>query len=187
MHQVLAYSIGVITSSVDKVDLRPALREFPELKGDYSKILRPTGAVDLLLGIRDARLHPYLANPSKHCRGDLRLLTSKFGSGYLLDGSHSDIKVEPLHVSPGATERSRGSFTFVTRRGFKRRPKVSHGISQVDTSGLLEGKELANSEAEPNPLYKPSSKSMRKAKALEKAAKRADAKKESPEQARVAA
>ena len=125
-HKVLAYSIGTITSSVDEVDLRPALEEFPELNGDYSKISRPTGSVDLLLGIRDARLHPYLANPDEHCRGDLRLLTSKFGSGYLLDGSHSRIKVEPLQLSSGATERSRGNFTFVKQRGFKRRPRTSH-------------------------------------------------------------
>ena len=95
--------------------------------------------------------------------------------------------MEPLQLSSGATERSRGKFTFVKRRGFKRGPKVSHGVSRVDTSGRLEGKELANSEAEPNPNYKPSGKSMRKAKAMEKAAKREVAKKESPEQAREAA
>ena len=51
-HKVLAYSIGSITSPVGKVDLRLALEEFPELNGDYSKISRPTGSVDLLLGIR---------------------------------------------------------------------------------------------------------------------------------------
>ena len=33
-HKVLAYSIGTITSPIEDVDLRPALKEFPELKGD---------------------------------------------------------------------------------------------------------------------------------------------------------
>ena len=94
-HKILAYSIGTITSPVEDVDLRPALKEFPDLKGDYSKIFRPTGDVDLLIGINDAHLHPYLAKPGKHCRGKLRLLTSRFGTGYLLDGSHPEIKVEP--------------------------------------------------------------------------------------------
>merc|ERR1711867_82993 len=123
-HKDLAYSIGTIMSPVEVVDVRPALKEFPELKGDYSKIFRPTGDVDLLIGINNAHLHPYLANPGKHCRGKLRLLTSRFGTGYLLDGSHPGIKVEPYYFSPGATERSRGRFMFVKRRGFKRRPKV---------------------------------------------------------------
>ena len=35
VHEVLAYSIGIITSPTEDADLRPALREFPELRGDY--------------------------------------------------------------------------------------------------------------------------------------------------------
>ena len=128
IQEVLAYSIGIITSPTEDADLRPALREFPELRGDYWKIRRPTGDVDLLIGIQDARLHPYLANPAEHCKGNLRLLTSMFGTGFLLDGSHPEIKVEPPHFSPGATERTRGSFTFVKQRGFKRRPRISHHL-----------------------------------------------------------
>ena len=86
VHEVMAFSIDTITSPMEDADLRPALKEFPELKGDYSKIMRPTGDVDLLIGINDAHLHPYLANPGKHCKGKLRLLASKFGTGYLLNG-----------------------------------------------------------------------------------------------------
>merc|ERR1711867_313349 len=69
--EVLAYSIEAITSTIEEVDLRPALREFPELRNDYRKIQRPTGNVDLLIGINDARLHPHLANPDDHCKGNL--------------------------------------------------------------------------------------------------------------------
>ena len=137
----MAYSIGIITSPTEDIDLGPALREFPELRNDYRKIMRPTGDVDLLIGIQDARLHPYLADPGKHCRGNLRLLTSMFGTGYLIDGTHPEIKVRPNHLSPGATERSRGTFTFVKRRGFKKRPKTSHRTSRVamvDTLGCEE-------------------------------------------------
>ena len=53
-------------------------------------------------------------------------MTSMFGTGYLLDGSHPEIKVEPHHFNPVATERTRGVFTFVKQRGFKRRPRTSH-------------------------------------------------------------
>ena len=70
-----------------------------------------------------------------------------FGSGYLLDGTHLQIKVEPLQVSPGAAERSRCNFTFVTRRGFKSSPKVCHGVSQVATSGSQEDEERAKERA----------------------------------------
>ena len=49
-----------------------------------------------------------------------------FGTGYLLDCSHPEIKVEPHHFNPVATERTRGVFTFVKQRGFKRRPRTSH-------------------------------------------------------------
>ena len=98
----MAFSIDNITSPTEDVDLRPALKEFPELKGDYIKIARPTGDVDLLIGINDAHLHPYLANPGKHCKGKLRLLTSRFGTGYFLDGSRPGIKVKPYYFSPDA-------------------------------------------------------------------------------------
>merc|ERR1712215_647441 len=75
VHKELAYSIGIITSPTEDVDLRPALREFPELRNDYRKIMRPTGDVNLLIGIQDARLHPYITDPVEHCKGNLRLLS----------------------------------------------------------------------------------------------------------------
>ena len=70
VHKVMAYSIGIITSPMEDVDLRPALKEFPELKKDYIKIARPTGDVDFLLGIQDAHLHPYLTNQASIARGN---------------------------------------------------------------------------------------------------------------------
>ena len=65
VHKVLAYSIETITIPRDYVDVRPALKVFPEVK-EFATILRPKGEVDLLLGIHDADLHPILANPKKH-------------------------------------------------------------------------------------------------------------------------
>ena len=69
VHKVMAYSIEIITAPTEDADLRPALKVFPEVK-DLYKILRPTGDVDLLLGIQDADLHPYLAKPINHCKGN---------------------------------------------------------------------------------------------------------------------
>ena len=102
------------------------------------------GDVDLLLGIQDADLHPYLAKPSKHCVGKLCLLTSRFGSGYLLDGSHPEIKVGANYLSPEAKEKSRG--TFITRKGIKKPPKVSHRTSRVTTFDFLECEEMGTGQ-----------------------------------------
>ena len=122
VHKVMAYSIEIIIAPTEEADLKPALEVFPEVK-DLYKILRPEGNVDLLLGIQDTKLHPYLKNPNKHCVGNLCLLTSRFGTGYLLDGSHPKIKVIANYLSPEAKEKTRAN--FITRKGSKP-PKVSH-------------------------------------------------------------
>ena len=62
-HIILAFAMDKITSPIEEVDLRPALDVFPELEGDYGKIRRPRGRVELLIGNNEARLHPYLSDP----------------------------------------------------------------------------------------------------------------------------
>ena len=121
VHRVLAYSIDTITAPTDYVDIQPALKVFPEVRS--CDIYRPKGEVDLLLGIHDADLHPVLANPNKHRVGKLHLLTSRFGSGYLLDGAHPDIKVIANSLNPATKEKTRA--TFISRKSCKP-PKVSH-------------------------------------------------------------
>ena len=63
VHKVLAYSIDTITAPTGYVNIRPALKVFPEV--NFHDILRPEGDVDLLLSIQDADLHPILAKPNK--------------------------------------------------------------------------------------------------------------------------
>ena len=70
-HTILAFSMREITKPIEEVDLRLALQVFPELEGDYSKIRRPQGKVELLIGTNEARLHPYLADPRRHLKGNL--------------------------------------------------------------------------------------------------------------------
>ena len=149
VHRVLAYSIDTITAPTDSVDIRPALKVFPEVQG--FEISRPKGDVDLLLGIQDANLHPFLANPNKHRVGKLCLLSSKFGTGYLLDGSHPNIKVIANYLNPAAKEKSRG--TFITRKGSKP-PKVSHRTARVTTVDFLECEELGTGQPQPCGTYK---------------------------------
>ena len=65
VQSVLAFSIDTITAPMDYVDVRPALKVFPDVDC-LATILRPVGEVDLLLGIHYSDLHPILANPDKH-------------------------------------------------------------------------------------------------------------------------
>ena len=99
--------------------------------------------MDLLLGIQDANLHPILANPNKHRVGKLRLLTSKFGSGYLLDGAHPDIKVFARSLNPATKEKTRA--TFISRKSCKP-PKVSHRTVQITAVNFLECEELGTGQ-----------------------------------------
>ena len=65
VHSVLAFSIDTITAPMDYVDVRPALKLFPDADC-LATILRPVGEVDLLLGIHYSDLHPVLTDPVKH-------------------------------------------------------------------------------------------------------------------------
>ena len=56
-------------------------------------------------------------------------MTSKFGMGYLIDGSHPDVKVGPRRSNPVATEGTRDAYEFKKQRGLKRRPRTSHHSS----------------------------------------------------------
>merc|ERR1711867_292140 len=141
VHKVLAYSIDTITAPTGYVDVRPTLKVFPEV--NFHDILRPEGNVDLLLGIQDADLHPILANPTKHRLGKLRLLTSKFGSGYLLDGAHPKIKEAAYGLNPAAKEKTRA--TFIMRKGSKP-PKVSHRTARITVVNFLECEELGTGQ-----------------------------------------
>ena len=97
VHAIIAFSMGAITLTIEEVDLRPALKVFPELGNDYRRIKRPLGKVDLHIGTNDVRLHPYLAERDRHLKRNLRLMTSIFGSGVIANGSHPDIKASPHH------------------------------------------------------------------------------------------
>merc|ERR1711867_138890 len=116
VHRVLAFSINTITTPMDYVDVRPALKVFLEVNC-LATILRPEGEVDLLLGIHYSDLHPILADPDKHRVDRLRLLTSKFGSGYLLDSAHPHIKVVASSLNLAAKEKAQA--TFVKKKGGK--------------------------------------------------------------------
>ena len=129
-HVILAFAMDEITSPIEEVDLRPALDLFPELGGDYGKIKRPRGRIELLIGTNKARLHPIMANQWLHLRDNLRLMTSMFGNGYVLDGLHPLIMAGPHKDSQKGVENL-NRFEQQKTRGFKRGPGRSSHHTRV--------------------------------------------------------
>ena len=99
VHTVLAYQISSITAPLGKVEVEAAQRLFPHLK-NVSDVVRPEGEIDVLIGIQYAGLFPWVDKRDRDVEGNLRLMSSKFGTGRLLDGQHPAIKGRSMLQSP---------------------------------------------------------------------------------------
>ena len=90
-HTIQAYGIDRISDDSRVLDLRAIRQIFPEAPDEVFE--RPVGDIDILIGSMYINLHPYGGDGS--CtRGRLLLLKSNFGCGFVLSGTHSDIKTE---------------------------------------------------------------------------------------------
>ena len=98
VHKIVAYSISVITSSVEAVKVDGLVHHFSKIGVPEQSLARPHGEVDLLVGLQHAALHPRCISVV----GELRLLSSQFGTGYLLDGHHPTIPPAPVYVNSTA-------------------------------------------------------------------------------------
>ena len=97
---VLFFKIKHITDTMAPIDVTPVLGMFGGTISDSSQVRSPTGTVDFLIGINCASLFPVFTGDDTHREENLRLLTSKFRTWWLLDGTHPSLK-------PGAMMRSR--------------------------------------------------------------------------------
>ena len=79
-HKVFAFEVDQITAPLERVDIRPALESFHGVKEE--EIIRPSGPVNILIGIQNAAMHP----TTTAVAGNLRLLKTEFGTGMLVDG-----------------------------------------------------------------------------------------------------
>ena len=103
-HTLLAFEMESITAVQEGVDVSGALSLFPALK-NLDQVKRPSGAVDLLVGIHHAPLHPTLNRHEDDVVGALRLLHSRFGTGFVLDGVHQSIRAKPIKLHPDVVNK----------------------------------------------------------------------------------
>merc|ERR1712055_1042166 len=85
LHSVTALGLDAVTTLPQDPDLGPIrslLAGYPE-----EMFHRPQGRVDILLGLRSTRLHGKVVKEL----GDLRVLETPFGCGWVLKGCHPDL------------------------------------------------------------------------------------------------
>ena len=75
-----------ISSEIEPANVEPALKVFPQIP-DLQSVSQPSGKVDLLIGLNYLEVQPRDVAQV----GGLSLWESRFGSGYLLGGTHPDI------------------------------------------------------------------------------------------------
>merc|ERR1712055_1269804 len=94
LHSVTALGLDAVTTLPQDPDLGPIrslLAGYPE-----DMFHRPQGRVDLLLGLRSTRLHGKVVREL----GDLRVLETLFGCGWVLKGCHLNLSFNHLNQLP---------------------------------------------------------------------------------------
>ena len=89
-HHVTAYEIESISDNISENDISGVKHLFSaETQSLWDLIKnRPTGEIDVLIGSNVLGKHPR----DMECKGNLRVKSSLFGSGYVISGSHPSIK-----------------------------------------------------------------------------------------------
>ena len=109
-----------IMANVEKVDMSPAVKLFNN-KVVEEQIKRPEGQVDMLIGLHAAALFPTMENSEQDVAGNLRLLSTKFETGWLADGQHPEVvptwmrtTSQALHSKIDAVEKARCKISKIT-------------------------------------------------------------------------
>ena len=103
--RVWAYGIDQIMDPPEPVDLSPVRHLFPHLP-NFVFAPRSKRPVDILLGNNFLGLHPS-GGQGRDAVGNLRAYQSQFGHGWVVAGTHSDVKPSPCQLSPSASHLAR--------------------------------------------------------------------------------
>ena len=127
---VLAFSVDEITRSVKPVDVT-------DVVGPQEA--SPAGKVDLLIGIQYAGLHAH-GGEEGAVHGNLRLLLSRLGTGFLLDGTHPALCATPARMERSILHLTRGQLVYKATPGGK--SKVVNHVGKQLFPAFLECEEL---------------------------------------------
>ena len=93
-HRIHALGLDTVTTLPEEPDLAP-IRHL--LKGLPDEVVqRPQGKVDILLGLGSSSLH----GRTRQEWGNLRLMESRFGCGWVIRGSHKLLKFPTIAMKP---------------------------------------------------------------------------------------
>ena len=84
-HEIIAFGLEAISTDISEIKVGRISHHFRAVSD--KDIKRPSGKIDLLLGLRYAKIFPRLYSVAK----DLVLFKSHFGTGWVLGGYSSDI------------------------------------------------------------------------------------------------
>ena len=144
-HYVIAMEMEHMTAAQPEVDLGCITEVFPGINPDDVK--RPVGEVDMLLGIHVGGIHPTVS--PENVVGELRLCHSLFGSGFLLDGSHPEIKIKDgydVHWLHSAYNLSRNPQLGLVQGRYQRTSRSCHRTQVIRASksfSFMECEEMA--------------------------------------------
>ena len=140
-YSLLVFDIGSIKASMTPVEVEPVLKLFGGEIPDLSYVRRPVGAVDLLLVVHNAGLMPVVVDLERHRVGNLRLLTSIFGTRMLLDGVHPALRPSAMlktkeafdlsHSVMGGIKYELGQLRSSTLSSGRRRGSPSRSVRRL--------------------------------------------------------
>ena len=88
---IWAFGINTIMEAPEAVDLAPVRQLFPHAPDSVFSTL-PKRDIDILVGLNHFSLHPD-GGQGRNCVGNLRLLHSRFSTGWVLGGAHPDLEL----------------------------------------------------------------------------------------------
>ena len=111
-HIITAYGIVSISNDIQQVDISSVEDEFSEDVHCIWKHLedRPHGEIELLVGMNQCGIHPGDVKTS----GNLKIMSSIFGNGYLLVGAHPSIKTKSVEWNETVTSIRSSNVTFMS-------------------------------------------------------------------------
>ena len=102
-YQVWGYGVDTILEPEEPVDPSKLRKLFPHIPKEVFKKMEKK-RIDILIGMNFNSLHPS-GGRGRNCKENLKVMKSMFGeTGWILGGSHSQLKHSPSQFSAGASQ-----------------------------------------------------------------------------------